>query len=407
MSTPGYWPSPWPGEDGGPARLCAPDGPGLAIQGNETLAVTSRPAPGATMVVLRDANEIFLTGLTFGAECDAWVERLDPTTLAPLARSTALAAGPWWPGGIAAHANGSLYVTAGRWCHRLDVDCRPLASRQLPQERPYNSLVVLPDGVLVMKDIIRDGSDRSRLTVLEPERLEPLGPEVEIPEASIARLSADGSTVYVVGDHTAFRFQWTGSRLECDDAWRVPYRHYVDQSYGWDPVLAAGQIWFMDNGDHTYNGTMRGAGVATGPVHLVRASLATGDSELVPISGLPAGAVTNPPVYDPARRIAVAYDSANGVLAAFRFTDGRLEPLWSRHYGVASHLIRYPDTGELVVNDHGDAGDDLVVVDIETGVERARAATTSPMQSVVFPAAGFGRDLWYCSFACVAHATVV
>lgn len=407
MSTPGYWPSPWPGEDGGPARRCAPDAPGLAIQPNETLEVTARPAPGATMVVLRAPNEIFLLGLTFGDECDAWVERLDPTTLAPLARSTALAAGPWWPGGIVAHANGSLYVTCGRWCHRLDVDCRPVASRQLPQARPYNSLVVLPDGVLVMKDFIRDGSDRSRLTVLEPERLEPLGPEVEIPEASIARLSADGSTVYVVGDHTAFRYDWNGNALVRDDAWQVPYRHYVDQSYGWDPVLDGGHIWFMDNGDHRYNGTMRGAGVATGPVHLVRASLASGDSELVPISGLPAGAVTNPPVYDPERKIAVAYDSANGVLAAFRFLDGRLQPLWSRHYGTASHLLRYPDTGELVVNDHGDAGDDLVVVDIETGVERARAATTSPMQSVVFPAAGFGRDLWYTSFACVAHAVVV
>lgn len=407
MSTPGYWPSPWPGEDGGPARRCAPAGPGLGIRAGESLAVTARPAPGATMIVLRDPNEVFLTGLTFGADCESWVERLDPDTLAPLARSAPLVAGPWWPGGIAAHANGSLYVTAGRWCHRLDVDCRLLASRELPQARPYNSLVVLPDGALVMKDIIRDGSDRSRLIVLEPERLEPLGPEIEIPEASIARISADGSTVYVVGDHTAFRWHWDGARLVFDDDWRVPYRHYVDQSYGWDPVLAGGHIWFMDNGDHTYNGTMRGAGVATGPVHLVRASLATADHELVPISGLPAGAITNPPIYDPERRIAVAYDSANGVLAAFRFADGRLQPLWTRHYGTAMHLIRYPDTGEVVLDDHGDGGDDLVVVDIESGVETARAATTSPMQSVVFPAAGFGRDLWYTSFACVARATVV
>lgn len=377
------------------------------MRDGESLHVTARPADGAVMAVLRAPGEVFVDGLTFnGGHAESWVERVDPTTLAPLVRSPALAAGPWWPGGIAAHANGSLYVTCGRWCHRLDEDCSVRASRALPRERPYNSLVVLPDGVLVMKDLIRDGSDRSRLVVLEPERLEPLGPEVEIPEASIARLSADGSTVYVVGDHTAFRYHWDGTQLVHDPDWRVAYRTHADQSYGWDPVLAGGHVWFMDNGAHRYDGSMRGKGVATGPVHLVRASLEHDDVELVPVSGLPSGAITNPPLYDPERAIAVAYDSANAVLAAFRFADGRLSPLWSRPSGTASHLIRYPDTGELVVNDHGPGGDDVVVLDVETGVERGRAATTSPVQSVTFPAAGFARDFWYCSFACIAHVVV-
>ncbi len=360
------------------------------------------------MVVLRDPGEVFLTGHTFGADSRAWVERLDPATLTPLARSPDLAAGPWWPGGIAAHQNGSLYVTCGRWCHRLGPDCAPLAARELPRDRPYNSLVVLPDGSLAMKDLVRDGSAPSHLSVLEPERLEPLGPEVPVPEPSIARLSADGNVLYVLGDHTAFRFRWDAARavLTRDETWRVPYRQLVDQSYAWDGVVEGGHLWFMDNGDHRYAGTMRGAGVAEGPVHLVRARLDTGAVELVSVCGLPAGAITNPPLYDPERRIAVAFDSANGVLAAFRFDGTRLAPLWSTALGVASHLIRYPDTGELVVNDHGEAGDDVVVLDIDTGAEIARAATGSPVQSVVFPAAGFGRDLWYCSFARVARVAV-
>src|SRR5262249_40881760 len=162
--------------------------------------------------------------------------------------------------------------------------------------------------------------------VLEPERLEPLGDEVAVPEASIARISADGHTVYVVGDHTAFRFVWDPGRhrLSLDDGWSARYRVLADQSYGWDPVIEGGQLRLMDNGDHRYAGSMRGAGVAEGPVHLVRASLATGAMELVPISGERAGAITNPPLYDPERAIAVAFDSANDVLAAFRFTDGFL-----------------------------------------------------------------------------------
>jgi len=357
------------------------------------------------MAVLRAPGEVFLTGHGFGDDVTAWVERIDPSTLAPLARSPDLAAGPFWPGGIAAHANGSLYVTCGRWCHRLDTDCRPVASRELPQPRPYNSLLILPGGALVMKDLIRDGSARSRLIVLEPERLTPLGPEVEVPEASIARLGADGDTVYVVGDHTAFRFRWDAraGRLERDDAWQVPYRRSPDQSYGWDPVIEGGYVWFMDNGDHRYSGTMRGAGVAPGPVHLVRAALADGAHTLLPISGLPHGSVTNPPLFDPERRIAVAFDSANAWLAAWRLDGDAFVPLWSHPFGTASHMIRYPDTGELVVNDHGEAGDAVVVLDIETGAERARADTGSAVQSVVFPAVGWGRDFYYASFAVVAR----
>lgn len=405
--TPGYWPSPWPCEDGGPRRAAAPDGAGLGLRPGETLAATAREAV-ATMVVLRRPGEVFLTGHTFGPDSMAWVERIDPVTLAPLARSPDLAGGPFWPGGIAAHANGSLYVTYGRWCHRLDPDCLPLMSRELPRPRPYNSLLVLPDGTLVMKDLIRDGSARSRLIALEPERLEPLAPELELPEASIARLSADGSTVYVIGDHCAYRVHWDGRacRFTLDDAWRVPYRQDLHQSYGWDAVIEGGHVWFMDNGDHRYAGTMQGAGVATGPVHLVRAAVDGGAFELLPISGLPAGAVTNPPLYDPERRIAVTFDSANAHLAAWRFADGRFTSLWTQPFGTASHMIRYPDTGELVVNDHGERGDEVVVLDIESGAERARVNTGSPVQSVVFPAAGWGRDLYYCSFACVARVWV-
>ena len=64
------------------------------------------------MVVLREPGEVFVAGHTFGDDSRAWVERVDPVTLEPLACSADLAAGPWWPGGIAAHANGSLYVTS-------------------------------------------------------------------------------------------------------------------------------------------------------------------------------------------------------------------------------------------------------------------------------------------------------
>ncbi|MCW5892651.1 MAG: hypothetical protein KIT14_19225 [bacterium] len=398
MDLAGYWSGPWPAEDAGPRRT-ATVARGLALRPGERLvAAASADVLGGVMPILRTPDELFVLVQALGNP-QAQVLLLDPETLAPRAPARDLDAGPWWPGGIAAHANGDVYVTCGRWCHRLGPDLSLRASRELPQDRPYNSFVVLPDGCLVMKDLVRDGSP-SRLMVLEPERLGPVAPETAVPEGSIARLGADAATVYVVGDHTAFRFHWDAAagRLRLDDAWRVPYRQFTDQSFGWDPVVAGGQVWFMDNGDHRYAGTMRDAGVAEGPLHLVRAAVDSGDFELVPVCGVPRGAITNPPLYDPARRIAIAFDSANAVLAAFRFAD-RLEPLWSQPLDVASHLVLGADTGELVVNDHRDGEDHVVVVDVETGAERGRVATGSPVQSVVFPAMGARRDLYYCSFA--------
>jgi hypothetical protein len=357
------------------------------------------------MVVVRDPGLVFLHGSTFGHGSTAWVERLDPDTLAPLARVEGLPGGPWWPGGIAAHPDGSLLVVHGRHAHRLSVDLEVLASRELPQDRPYNSFVLLPDGHLVTKDLVRDGATPSRLLVLDPRDLAPATAEVEAPEPSIARLSADGDRVYLVGDHTIVRYRWDGRALALDDDWSFRYRTADDQSYGWDPVVAGGHVWFMDNGEHRYAGTMRGAGVAAGPVHLVRvAEDDPADHELVEVSGLPAGAVTNPPLYVPEAGIAVAYDSANAVLAGFAF-DGRLTPLWRRSLATAGHLVHFPSGDQVMAYDHADGGEDVVLVDLRTGDERARASTGSPMQSVVFPAAGGDGSVYYCSFSTVAHVT--
>ena len=68
----------------------------------------------------------------------------------------------------------------------------------------------------------------------------------------------------------------------------------------------------------------------------------------------------------------------------------------------------YPDTGELVTGDH-DAdrmAEHVVVLDIETGDEIARAETGSPLQSVLFPCAGFERDLYLCSFSTLTRVSV-
>jgi len=60
-----------------------------------------------------------------------------------------------------------------------------------------------------------------------------------------------------------------------------------------------------------------------------------------------------------------------------------------------------------VVNDFSDeAGEHVVVLDLTTGAERGRVATGSLVQSVVFPAPGFGRDLYACTFTTLARVHV-
>jgi hypothetical protein len=414
----GYWPSRWPAEDGGARRTQAPrSGRGLDIQPGEGLTIVSRDVPAATMVVLRDPGEAYLLRHTGGADAISWVERIDPESLEPIERSPDLPGGPAWPGGVAVHANGSLYVVFGRHAHRLGPDTVPIAARALPRDRPYNSFVVLPDGALVTKDFggaLPGGapppSEPTELLVLEPEALEIVA-RLVLPERSIARLSADGNDIYVVGDSTLFRVRWDGTALALDERFAARYRTLPGQTYGWDAVIDAGAAWFLDNGDGSerYAGTFRGQGISSASLHLVRVDLATGTVALTEVCGAPNGVIANPPAIDPQRRIALGYDSGNGVLAAFSFTDdGVLEPLWTRLQNHACHPLCFPDTGELVTGDH-DADrmmDQVVVLDIETGTEIARADTGSPVQSVLFPAAGFDRDLYLCSFTTLTHVHI-
>ena len=68
----------------------------------------------------------------------------------------------------------------------------------------------------------------------------------------------------------------------------------------------------------------------------------------------------------------------------------------------------FADTGELVTTDHDATRmvDEIVVLDIETGAERLRVDSGSAVQSVLFPAPGFGRDFYYCSFTTLSRVTL-
>ncbi len=377
---------------------------------------------------------------------EAWVERLDPRTLAVAAATPRLPGGPFWPGGIAAHRNGSLHMVFGRWAHRLSPELEVLASHRLPVERPYNSFVTLDGGELVMKDCDAPrGTEPSTVSVLDPDTLLELAAPLRLPEPSIARLSSDGESVIALGANTVFRLRLDrrDGRLLVDERWRPSYGPSPGRSYGWDPVIAEHHVLWMDNGRNHTDRAMLGTGSAPDPVRLwwVRhddeSSIAS-----VEISGLPYGTESNPPAWDPAGGVVVAYDAGNAVLRGWRLVGDELEPLWRReHFAHAGHLIVYPDTRELIAGDWRDRAtpanrrvrhalsvasrplfggvaaarraatrlghDELVVVDLDTGEDKARVAVPSPIQGFLFPAPGFGRDVYYQSLSTIARVEVV
>jgi hypothetical protein len=216
--------------------------------------------------------------------------------------------------------------------------------------------------------------------------------------------------MYVVGLTSLYRVRWDGARFELDREFVAPYISAEGQTYGWDPVLALGAAWFLDNGfgSERYAGTFRGQGVNRAPLHLVRVDLMSGDVTLTEICGEPNGVVANPPLVDTDRRIVVGFDSGNGVLAAFDIADdGARSPRWRRDQNHAAHMLLFAESGELVTTDHDATRmvDDIVVLDITNGAERARVASGSAVQSVLFPAPGWDGDFYYCSFAAIARVS--
>ena len=412
MTASGYYASPWPSEDAGPARLQTPHlSYGFNLQKHEALTCTAKRTLLSTMTVLGDPGEVFLLTHSalrahIGLATTAQVSLIDPITLETRLHSPRLPGGPMWPGGMAVHANGHLIVVYGQYAHQLNRQCELLRSYKLPVAEAYNSFVVLANGKVVTKNL--SSTTPAKLTTLCPDTLQAVAPHIDVPQPSIARLSAQGNTVYVVGVQSVFRYHWDDASqgLRLDSDWRYDYLKDAPQSYGWDLVLDGEAAWFMDNGAHNYKLSMLGAGLNKFENRLHRVSLHhSACSQTWSISGLPGGAITNPPLIDRQRQIVVAFDSANRHLRAWQIKAHASEPhrvelqaLWHHsNFGAASHLLLMADTGELCVNDYTRFKEDLVVLDIETGQEKSRTPTGGQMQGVVFPSLGWHRDIYWCS----------
>ncbi len=414
MNTVAY-PSSWPAEDGGAQRLqVSPTGVEPRIEG--TPIVTTRDLLVGTMVVTREPGEVFLLCHSGGDDAVSWVEQIDPDTLAPLARSRDLPAGPTWPGGLAVHANGFLYVVFGRFAHKLSPALDVVASCELPRDLPYNSFVILGDGSLATKNFggARPGYETSHLeadtelVILHPDDLRIVASAI-LPEASIARLSAVDNEIFVVGVESLWTLTWDPSvqELLVDAARAVAYRR-DGEGYGWDPVITESDVWFLNNGQGSerFDGSLAGHGTATVPQCLVRVSRLDGSVTRLEVTSAPGGLVANPPAIDPNRHIAVGYDSGNRVVTAWSY-ESEPRVLWTTSLGHGSHPLVLPEQGLVVLGDFVEMGrnEDVVILDLASGDERCRVMSGSPIQSVLFPAVGDDNSIYIVSFLALTKVT--
>lgn len=364
------------------------------------------------MLVWGHDERLYLLCHGGGDDAVSWVEQLDPHTLGTIRRSPDLDGGPAWPGGIGVHDNGSLYVAFGAFLHRLTPDLALVDSLAMRRRRPYNSFVVLVDGTIVMKDFggarpggeVDDTSSSCEVVAVDPDRMVIVS-SVTLPEGSVARLSADGDDVYVVGSHHLWRLNWIEGVLQLDEYFTTLYRD-DGEGYGWDAVIGDGYAWFLNNGagSERFDGSLLGKGVALRPQRLVRVNLRSGDLHKSDVHDQPFSVVANPPAVVTDQKIVIGYDSAHGVVSGFRYNDEGLSRVWSRSLNHGCHPIVF-DGGLVLLNDFSteDERDHLVLVNATTGDVVRRVPTDSPVQSVLFGLPGRQNDVYLCSFTHVTR----
>ena len=421
---PGYYPSTWAVECGGSRRQKLVGSPGLDLQAGETLSSTSRDTGGwPVMFVQREPGELFLQGGAAqgsegtppfyrpdrGTHADnaGWLERVDPITLETLARSPNLPTGGHvWCGAVVVHQNGDLYTANGRFCHRLNASCEVIAERELPFDGPYNGLLIMTDGNLVMKNLGHRLDEPCVFSVLEPERLEPIGDPFVIDTPCMGRFSSDlcneGEFIYTSTATNLLRLEYEAGHLSLDSSWNASYAIAgEDQSDAWDTSIGSDSIWLMDMGR-----PMPWRGPAAAPQRAFRFSLAdASERDVIDEIGLPNAWNPGPPLYDPERKILILYDTLNGGVVAMQYHGpGNLSLLWRKEFRNTVQMMLYADTGELVLEDSPhpfpmpeQREGHVVVVDIETGLERGRAPIGASAAMGMFLCPGFGRDFYVAS----------
>ena len=90
------------------------------------------------------------------------------------------------------------------------------------------------------------------------------------------------------------------------------------------------------------------------------------------------GSIFSPPAFDPIHKVAIAFDTGNGLLAGLNYSeDLGFKKLWEKPTRISMQMVMYSDTREIAVNDFRTGYDNIVVFDTITGEEKGRVPTES------------------------------
>ncbi len=381
-------------------------------------------------IVTRERDELFIlygTGST--EECTeegaaansctfgAMVARVDSRTLEPVWRTLLYdtqAEGEWdYPGAMAVHGNGFLYVVGSYRVTKLDPDTGMiLAQNELPNlgEKPgrikgdttYNGFVVLSDGNLVMKsmqrtrDCTRDSVlalftcfdfAPSMVSVVDPDTLEILD-TVDLPQAAKGRITSgifgDAEYVYLPG---ADESNTSGS------VWRFVYEPLWEElrlDPGWGPVsyVSPGQapgtaVGLM--GDFAVVQTNFGPALTPLSVTVISQADDQQQTSIQPFKDIPVEGpfVSNQfslPTIDPDNLRIFSYDAPPGAMAGLQFdpSDFSLSVLWQKDQRTNTFgaLVGPVDDRDFAITSQVRNGsgflEQLVFRDADTGRVRAR-----------------------------------
>jgi hypothetical protein len=422
LGTAGYYQnSNYPVECGGVRRQKHARSPGLNIQPNERLAITSRQfSAGRWVIATFDVDgRLFVFGCSTPGQPDVsfgWVEEVDPNTLETINTSPELATGGHnWCGGAGVLTDGTIITGFGRYIHKLNLDLELVAEMELPVDQAHNGVMRLSDGMMVTRSMEHDPSRNSVFTLFDPGNLECLD-TFEFVGSSIGRFcidpGKDWDSLYATTPTHVHRLIYKDRHLSMDPNWSACYDlPGEDQGFAWCNTVGDDSVWFMDMGDlPPVESMMRAYPVGTKPiafsplnqaplrVHRVSTHDSSSSDVLTPF-GLPAGGQAASALYVQDKSILMAFDTLNRKTGAWRFNGaGDFTELWVRDIANSNQALYYPDTGEVILDDVlADQSVDAVVVDLETGLEKGRVATGTLFAAGMMACPGFERDFYVAS----------
>ena len=427
---PGYFDSAWPVECGGNRRQKAATGK-LLSKNSKTEMISTVSDKWNVMVIQREKNEFFLGGTMpyfNGPKPYGWVQKINSDSLEVLNESPQLPCGDHvWCGAIAAHENGSIIKVNGSFMHVLSPECEVILEKELPINQAHNGLLILSDGTIVTKDCRLENQQNSTITRLDPNTLELLHEPFALPEGSMGRIASDlnddGEFIYIPGIERIWRIKVLPDALELDEDWQPQYRN-ANQSQGlaWDGCISEGSLWVMDNGDiesvRSIYGVNPNGRVAEnihlswrnpapwkGRQRLIKFDLISGEKTSIEPFDKEGGGIIAPPVNVPEYEMCIAWDSINGGLAGISTTDRKLAVSWQLDMRPTMQPVIFPESGELVINNFENGEDELIVVDIATGVLLSRAKVNARLANGMFLTPGFNRDIFYCTTGTFSKVT--